>query len=205
MNKNKMEREVKIFTGKGNIKNTLITVESVNQEEESQSNNNNNKPENQNQNPFEYNIKVNKKRIKKETSLKQVRTPGNIFYFKNNFSPKKNTPSINGNVSKKNINRPSIAEKTSLFEKDSIIDSSNSNRYSYLPKNEPNNSEYNSQDINSQTKSSNISNTVSEIEEDEKEDLENENESSKQSTNNSEWSKKFKDKLFDIVCRKALP
>ncbi len=197
MNKNKMEREVKIFTGKGNIKNTLITVESVNQEEESQSNNNNNKPENQNQNPFEYNIKVNKKRIKKETSLKQVRTPGNIFYFKNNFSPKKNTPSINGNVSKKNINRPSIAEKTSLFEKDSIIDSSNSNRYSYLPKNEPNNSEYNSQDINSQTKSSNISNTVSEIEEDEKEDLENENESSKQSTNNSEWSKKFKDKLFD--------
>ena len=81
---NKKEKEIKIFTGKGNIKNTNITVESILNKEESPKNNQN---ENQIQ---EFNIKINKKRIKKETSLKQVRTPAklNAFYFKNN-SPKK--------------------------------------------------------------------------------------------------------------------
>ena len=190
MNKKKMEKEIKIFSGKGDIKNSLISAGSNIIPEDSIINN---KYDNlsQKQNPMEYNIKVNKKRVKKEISLKQVSSSKlNPFYFKNaNFSPKKNTPSIYGNLSRNN--HSSMAERSSFLEKDSGIDSSGSYKYSYVPGKEKNNSEYNS----SQSKSSYMSNTVSEIEEDEKENEENEN--NEGSTNNSEWSKRFKIQLFD--------
>lgn len=191
MKTKKEEKELKIFSNKGNIKNTLISAGSGINVEEGLNNNN------ENFNQIDNTIKFKKKRIQKETSLKQVNSKVklNPFYYKSNLSPKKNTLSINGNVSKKNNNRLSMADRSSFFEQASAIGSSNSNRYSYLPGYEQNNSEYNSQE----SKSSNISNTVSEIEEDEKEESgDNENNNSSQnSTNNSEWSKKFKDKLFD--------
>ena len=192
MNKKKMEKEIKIFSGKGNIehsnssiKNTLISAGSgLNREIENSPKNNN------------VETKVNKKKIRKEISLKEVRSPTKLkaFYFKNNLSPSKKTLSINGNVSKRN-KKHSIAERSSFFERGSVIESSNSNRDSYEQGNEINNSEYYS---NSQTKSSNIS-SVTEIEEDEKEERESssQNRSSKSSSNTSEWTKKFKDKLFN--------
>ena len=190
MRPQKMEKEIKIFSGKGNadpsIKNTLISVESnLNKELEKKSSKNNNVDS--------LTQKVNKKRIKKETSLKEIRSPTKLksYYFKNNFSPKKNTLSINGNYSKNN-NRPSIAERSSFFEQGSVIESSNSNNLSHLQGNEGK-SEYYS---NSQTKSSNIS-SVNEIEEDEEKEGESSNENKTSTSNNSEWSKKFKDKLFD--------
>ena len=190
MRPQKMEKEIKIFSGKGNadpsIKNTLISVESnLNKELEKKSSKNNNVDS--------LTQKVNKKRIKKETSLKEIRSPTKLksYYFKNNFSPKKNTLSINGNYSKNN-NRPSIAERSSFFEQGSVIESSNSNNLSHLQGNEGK-SEYYS---NSQTKSSNIS-SANEIEEDEEKEGESSNENKTSTSNNSEWSKKFKDKLFD--------
>ena len=190
MRPQKMEKEIKIFSGKGNadpsIKNTLISVGSnLNKELEKKSSKNNNVDS--------LTQKVNKKRIKKETSLKEIRSPTKLksYYFKNNFSPKKNTLSINGNYSKNN-KRPSIAERSSFFEQGSVIESSNSNNMSHLQGNEGK-SEYYS---NSQTKSSNIS-SVNEIEEDEEKEGESSNENKTSTSNNSEWSKKFKDKLFD--------
>ena len=172
MIKRKNEKEIKIFSGKGHFKNSFISSGSGIKIEDNL--NNNNKYDNQNQ--MEYNTKINKKKVRKETSLKQTSSNKlNPFYFKNvNNSPIKNTPSINGNLSKNN-NPSSMAEHSSFFENNSEKVSSNTNKISYLPGNDKNNSEYNnSQDNNSQSKSSYISNTVSEIEEDEKENDENE-------------------------------
>ena len=89
MKKNRLEKEITIF-GKGTMKNTIIS-----------SGNKEDSPPKNNEKLLNFNIKVNKRPIRKETSLRQVRSPTNTFNFKNNNSPKKNTPSINGNISKK--------------------------------------------------------------------------------------------------------
>ena len=80
MNKKKMEKEIKIFSGKGDIKNSLISAGSNIIPEESIINNKYDNL-NQKQNPMEYNIKVNKKRVKKETSLKQVSSSKLIHFI----------------------------------------------------------------------------------------------------------------------------
>ena len=86
--KKRMEKELKIFSSKGNIKSTLISEGSALNKEDILRINKIDKND-----QWDYNIKVNKKRIKKETSLKQPRPHAqlNIFFSKNsnNYSPKK--------------------------------------------------------------------------------------------------------------------
>ncbi len=125
----KVEKELKIFSGKGNIKNTIISDGSNLNREDSINNNNENPTQTEQNNT----MKKKKKRIQKEISLKQVNSKVklNLFKRKSN-SPKKNTLSINGNVSRNNNNRPSMADRSSFFEKNFAIGSSNSHRYSYV-------------------------------------------------------------------------